>query len=52
MRSDGFDVVSPSVGLPIDLLLFTPEEVEQWRHTTHHVVSEALREGKVLYERP
>jgi len=42
----------PSVGLPIDLLLFTPEEVEQWRHTTNHVVSEALREGKVLYERP
>ncbi|MGO9467052.1 MAG: nucleotidyltransferase domain-containing protein [Isosphaeraceae bacterium] len=42
----------PSVGLPIDLLLYTPEEVEKWRHTTNHVVSEALREGKVLYERP
>lgn len=41
-----------SVGLPIDLLLYTPEKIEQWRHTTNHVVSEALREGKVLYERP
>jgi predicted nucleotidyltransferase len=42
----------PHLGVPIDILLFTPEEVEQWRHTTNHVVSEALREGKVLYERP
>lgn len=42
----------PSVGRPVDILLFTPEEVEQWRNTTNHVVSEALREGKVLYERP
>jgi predicted nucleotidyltransferase len=42
----------PHLGIPIDILLFTPEEVEQWRHTTNHIVSEALREGKVLYERP
>jgi len=42
----------PFMGVPIDILLFTPEEVERWRHTTNHVVSEALREGKVLYERP
>ena len=41
----------PLVGRPIDILLFTPEEIEKWRHTTNHVVSEALREGKVLYER-
>ena len=42
----------PHLGVPIDILVFTPEEVEQWRHTTNHVVSEALREGKILYERP
>jgi uncharacterized protein len=42
----------PLVGRPIDILLFTPEEVEKWRYTTNHVVSEALREGKLLYERP
>ena len=52
MRSDVFERGLPSVGVPIDLLLYTPEEVEQWRHTTNHVVSEAMREGKVLYERP
>jgi uncharacterized protein len=42
----------PVMGLPIDILFFTPDEIEKWRHTTNHVVSEALREGKVLYERP
>jgi predicted nucleotidyltransferase len=42
----------PSFGVPIDILYFTPEEVERWRDTTNHIVSEALREGKVLYERP
>ena len=42
----------PLVGRPIDILLFTPDDIEKWRHTTNHVVSEALREGKVLYERP
>ena len=40
------------VGVPIDILLFTPEEVERWKDTTNHVVSIALKEGKVLYERP
>ena|SRR5271165_2128348 len=42
----------PFVGAPIDILLFTPEEIEKWRETTNHVVSEALREGRVIYERP
>ena len=35
-----------------DILLFSNEEVEQWRGCTNHVVSRGLREGKVLYERP
>jgi len=42
----------PLIGPPIDILFFTPDEVEKWRHTTNHVVSEALREGRVIYERP
>jgi uncharacterized protein len=35
-----------------DVLVFSDEEVEQWRGCTNHVVSRGLREGKVLYERP
>jgi predicted nucleotidyltransferase len=42
----------PLPGVSIDILFFTPEEIEKWRHTTNHVISQALREGRVLYERP
>ncbi len=34
-----------------DILVFTPEEVAQWRDSRNHVVGRALREGKVVYER-
>lgn len=36
---------------PMDILVYTPEEVSQWRDVTNHVVSEALRTGQVVYER-
>lgn len=39
------------LGLAKDLLWWTPEEVEDWREVRSHVISRALREGKVLYER-
>jgi predicted nucleotidyltransferase len=37
---------------PIDLLIYSRDEIEKWRHSINHVVARALREGKVLYERP
>jgi len=37
--------------VPIDVLLFTPEEVEKWRGATNHVIARSLREGRVLYDR-
>ncbi len=37
--------------LPKDILLYSRDEVEQWRHSLNHVVAMALREGKVLYEK-
>lgn len=40
----------PPIKVPIDILFFTPDEVVKWKDTTNHVISEALREGKVLYE--
>lgn len=33
----------------IDLLLYTPEEVESRRHSMNHVVARALREGRILF---
>jgi predicted nucleotidyltransferase len=35
--------------IPKDILLFTKSEVREWRNTTNHPVSEALRDGRVLY---
>ena len=39
-------------GVAKDLLLFSRDTVEAWRHTTNHVIARALREGRILYERP
>ena len=41
----------PLVGVPIDILFYTPDEIFRWKETTNHIVSEALSEGTVLYER-
>ncbi len=40
------------LGVPKDILVFTRAEVEYWRDSLNHVVARALREGRVLYERP
>jgi uncharacterized protein len=34
-----------------DILVYSSDEVEYWRSSLNNVVSKALREGKVLYER-
>jgi predicted nucleotidyltransferase len=34
-----------------DFLVYTPDEIEEWRNTKNHVIARALREGKLLYER-
>jgi len=39
------------LGVPIDILVFSPDEVLKWSQAKNHVVAHALREGKVLYER-
>jgi predicted nucleotidyltransferase len=32
-----------------DILVYSREEVERWRHARNHVVARALREGKLIY---
>ncbi|ABL00038.1 nucleotidyltransferase domain-containing protein [Pelobacter propionicus] len=36
--------------IPMDFLVFTPQEIEKWKGVKNHVVAHALREGKTLYE--
>ncbi len=37
--------------VPLDFLVYSPEEIEKWKDAPNHVVAHALKEGKVLYER-
>jgi predicted nucleotidyltransferase len=36
---------------PLDLLLFSRDEIDKWKESRNHVIGRAMREGKVLYER-
>jgi predicted nucleotidyltransferase len=37
--------------VPKDILVFTVDEVERWRGARNHVVAQAMRDGRLLYER-
>lgn len=41
-----------SIHVPMDILVYTPQEIEAWRAVPQAFVTTAIREGKVLYERP
>jgi predicted nucleotidyltransferase len=36
--------------VPKDILIYSHDEVEQWKDSPNHVVAIGLREGRVLYE--
>jgi predicted nucleotidyltransferase len=38
--------------VPIDILLYSCDEIAYWRDSLNHVLARALREGRTLYERP
>jgi len=35
-----------------DILVYSRDEVDHWRDSLNNVIARAMREGKVLYERP
>lgn len=39
-------------GVAKDLILVSRAEVEHWRDSPGHIVGRAVREGRVVYERP
>ena len=45
------DVALFGSGIPKDILVATPEDLERSRHQVSTVLRPAVREGKVLYER-
>ena len=45
------DLALEGIPIPIDLIVVTPDEIEKDRERTGTIIREAVREGKVLYER-
>lgn len=45
------DMALAGVGLPKDIILVTPEEVERYHDVVGTIIGPAVRDGKVLYER-
>ncbi len=45
------DLALQGIPIPIDLIVVTPDDVTKHRETTGTIICEAIREGKVLYER-
>ena len=39
------------VGIPKDIVWWTPEEIAEWRGVKSHFINTVLREGRVLYEK-
>ena len=50
-RAVQIDLALEGIPIPIDLIVVTPEELEKYRDTIGTIIREALREGKVVYER-
>ena len=40
------------LGVPKDIVWWTPEEIAEWQGVKSHFINTALREGRVLYENP
>jgi len=40
------------LGVPKDIVWWTPQEIEEWRGVRSHFITTAVREGRVLYEKP
>lgn len=37
--------------VPLDFLVYSPDEVEKWKDSPNHVIAHALKDGRVVYER-
>ena len=40
-----------SCRLPVDVLLYSRDEIDAWRQSPNHVIAQSLREGVTVYER-
>jgi uncharacterized protein len=45
------DLLLEGIPIPTDVIVATPDDVNQYRDSPGTVIREAMREGRVLYER-
>jgi len=50
-RSTAIRLLFQPMPCSMDVLVFTPDEVEYWNGTVNHIITEAFQTGKVLYDR-
>jgi predicted nucleotidyltransferase len=51
-RSAPLYVALADLPAEVEVMVYTPEEVEEWSQVPQAFVTTAVREGKVIYERP
>jgi len=39
------------VGIGVDVIVFSEEYVNEWEHVRNTLIHQALKEGKILYEK-
>ena len=49
--AEAIDLALAGVGMPKDVIVVTPEEVERYREVVGTIIYPAVHEGQVLYER-
>jgi predicted nucleotidyltransferase len=38
------------IGVPMDILWYTPEEADKWRETINHIICTALEKSRIVYD--
>ena len=51
-RSGDIRYALRNIMVPMDIIVYTPEEVYDWSQVEEAFVTTAVREGKMLYEKP
>lgn len=50
-RSVPIRLMFSPVPCPMDILVYTPDEIKKWNGVTNHIVTEAYLDGRVVYDR-
>lgn len=50
LRASALYGVLSDILVPMDILVYRPEEIEEWRNVPQAFVTTVVREGRVLYE--